>query len=149
MEQWSKPITYQDQEAINAGMADAIARYHAGRDTPAPYVAPPKVVEQKPIDLKPTAIVTVKVGIFAVGATVVGSLCVAIASGITAFATAYAVEIGAVAAVAVVAALVVGGLWDSGTQGNPGSVAPKQEAKQTTINIHVNAAGGNVEVNKQ
>jgi hypothetical protein len=147
MEQWKHPITYQDQEAINAGMTDAIARYHAGRDTPAPYIAP-KPVEQKPIDLKPTAIITAKVGIFAVGATVVGSLCVAIASGITAFATAYTVEIGAVAAVVVVAALVVGGLCDSGTRGDSASVAPKQEAKQTTINIHVNAAGGNVEVKR-
>jgi hypothetical protein len=59
------------------------------------------------------------------------------------------VEIGAVAAVVVVAALVVGGLWDSGTRGDSASVAPKQEAKQTTINIHVNAAGGNVEVKQQ
>ena len=148
MEHWKPPITYQDQAALTSGLESELARYHAGRDTPAPYV-PPKPVEQKPVDLKPTAIITAKVGVLAIGATVVGSLCVAIASGVAAFATAYAVEIGAVAAVVVVAALVVGGLWDSGTRGDPGSVAPKQEAKQTTINIHVNAAGGNVEVNKQ
>ncbi len=148
MEQWRKPMTVHEQSSLTDGLESELARYHAGRDTPAPYVAPPPV-EQKPIDLKPTAIITAKVGIFAVGATVVGSVCVAIASGITAFATAYAVEIGALAAVVVVTALVVGGLWDSGTRGDSASVAPKQEAKQTTINIHVNAAGGNVEVNKQ
>jgi hypothetical protein len=148
MEQWRKPMTVHEQSSLTDGLESELARYHAGRDTPAPYVAPPPV-EQKPIDLKPTAIITAKVGIFAVGATVVGSVCVAIASGIAAFATAYAVEIGAVAAVVVVAALVVGGLWDSGTRGDSASVAPKQETKQTTINIHVNAAGGNVKVNKQ
>jgi len=141
-------MTVHEQSSLTDGLESELARYHAGRDTPAPYVAPPPV-EQKPIDLKPTAIITAKVGIFAVGATVVGSVCVAIASGIAAFATAYAVEIGAVAAVVVVAALVVGGLWDSGTRGDSASVAPKQETKQTTINIHVTAAGGNVEVNKQ
>lgn len=148
MEQWRKPMTVHEQSSLTDGLESELARYHAGRDTPAPYVAPPPV-EQKPIDLKPTAIITAKVGIFAVGATVVGSVCVAIASGVAAFATAYAVEIGAVAAVVVVAALVVGGLWDSGTRGDSASVAPKQETKQTTINIHVNAAGGNVKVNKQ
>jgi membrane protein implicated in regulation of membrane protease activity len=148
MEQWRKPMTVHEQSSLTDGLESELARYHAGRDIPAPYVAPPPV-EQKPIDLKPTAIITAKVGIFAVGATVVGSVCVAIASGITAFATAYAVEIGALAAVVVVAALVVGGLLDSGTRGDSGSVAPKQEAKQTTINIHVNAAGGNVEVKQQ
>jgi hypothetical protein len=148
MEQWRKPMTVHEQSSLTDGLESELARYHAGRDTPAPYVAPPPV-EQKPIDLKPTAIITAKVGIFAVGATVVGSVCVAIASGITAFATAYAVEIGALAAVVVVTALVVGGLWDSGTRGDSASVAPKQEAKQTTINIHVNAAGGNVEVKQQ
>jgi hypothetical protein len=148
MEQWRKPMTVHEQSSLTDGLESELARYHAGRDTPAPYVAPPPV-EQKPIDLKPTAIITAKVGIFAVGATVVGSVCVAIASGIAAFATAYAVEIGAVAAVVDVAALVVGGLWDSGTRGDSASVAPKQETKQTTINIHVNAAGGNVKVNKQ
>ena len=141
-------MTVHEQSSLTDGLESELARYHAGRDIPAPYIAP-KQVEQKPIDLKPTAIITAKVGIFAVGATVVGSVCVAIASGITAFATAYAVEIGALAAVVVVTALVVGGLWDSGTRGDSASVAPKQEAKQTTINIHVNAAGGNVEVNKQ
>jgi hypothetical protein len=148
MEQWRKPMTVHEQSSLTDGLESELARYHAGRDIPAPYVAPPPV-EQKPIDLKPTAIITAKVGIFAVGATVVGSVCVAIASGITAFATAYAVEIGALAAVVVVTALVVGGLWDSGTRGDSASVAPKQEAKQTTINIHVNAAGGNVEVKQQ
>ncbi len=148
MEQWRKPMTVHEKSSLTDGLESELARYHAGRDTPAPYVAP-KQVEQKPIDLKPTAIITAKVGIFAVGATVVGSVCVAIASGIIAFATAYAVEIGAVAAVLVVVALVVGGLLDSGTRGDSGSVAPKQEAKQTTINIHVNAAGGNVEVKQQ
>jgi membrane protein implicated in regulation of membrane protease activity len=105
-------------------------------------------VAQKQADINPTAIIAAKVGVVAIGATAVGSVCVAVASGVVAFATAYAVEIGAVAAVVVVAALVVGGLLDSGTRGNSGSVAPKQEAKQTTINIHVNAAGGNVEVKK-
>ncbi len=110
-------MTVHEQSSLTDGLESELARYHAGRDTPAPYVAP-KQVEQKPVDLKPTAIITAKVGIFAVGATVVGSVCVAIASGITAFATAYAVEIGAVAAVVVVAALVIGGLLDSGTRGN-------------------------------
>jgi membrane protein implicated in regulation of membrane protease activity len=148
MEQWRKPMTVHEQSSLTDGLESELARYHAGRDIPAPYIAP-KPVEQKPVDLKPTAIITAKVGIFAVGATVVGSVCVAIASGIAAFATAYAVEIGALAAVVVVAALVVGGLLDSGTRGDSGSVAPKQEAKQTTINIHVNAAGGNVEVKQQ
>jgi membrane protein implicated in regulation of membrane protease activity len=141
-------MTVHEQSSLTDGLESELARYHAARDTPAPYIAP-KPVEQKPVDLKPTAIITAKVGIFAVGATVVGSVCVAIASGIAAFATAYAVEIGALAAVVVVAALVVGGLLDSGTRGDSGSVAPKQEAKQTTINIHVNAAGGNVEVKQQ
>lgn len=145
MEQWRKPMTVHEQSSLTEGLESELARYYAGRDTPAPYVAP-KPVEQKPVDLKPTAVVAAKVGIVAIGATAVGSVCVAIASGVAAFATAYAVEIGAVAAVVVVAALVVGGLWDSGTRGDSGSVAPKQEAKQTNINIHVNAAGGNVEV---
>jgi hypothetical protein len=148
MEQWSKPMNPQDQAALTSGLESELARYYAGRDTPAPYVAPPPVV-QKQMYIKPAAIIAAKVGALAIGATAVWSVCVAVASGVAAFAAAYAVEIGAVAAVVVVAALVVGGLSDNDTRGNSGSVAPKQESKQTTINIHVNAAGGNVEVNKQ
>ncbi len=147
MEQWRKPMTPQDQAALTSGLESELARYYADRDKPAPYVAPPAVV-QKPVDLKPIAVTSAKVGVLAVALTAAGSVCYAVASGVAAFAAAYAVEIGAVAAVVVVAALVVSGLSDSGTPGESTSTGAKQEAKQTIINIHVAADGGRVEVNK-
>lgn len=137
MEQWNYPLTTQDQTAFNEGLL--IEQYRQGRDTPAPYVAPPpdhlQEASTAPI-IQPRYIKAVA---FAGGG-------LALCYSVVAFVAAYAVHIGAVAGAVALIGIVVSGLRKGESVANVRTTTGTNENKQTIINIHVAADGGKVEV---
>lgn len=152
MTNFIQPQTAQEQEALTRALIETDNHYIKGRDTPAPYIAPPPTPEQvapQPFPHRKVAIAAGYVAGTAVVVTGVVAVCKAVVTGIAAFAAANAATIGGVAVAGFVVALVVSGLGKSEqgvnvstTQGN------KEEGQQTIININVAAGGGRVEVNK-
>lgn len=150
MEQWRFPVTIEEQAALAEGMAAELARYHKGRDTPAPYIAPPPAPEQvapQPFPHRKVAIAAGYVAGSAVVVTGVVAVCKAVVTGIAAFAAANAAVIGGVAVAGFVVALVVSGLGKSEQGENVSTTQGNKEAEQQTIiNINVAAGSGRVEV---
>lgn len=138
MEQWTPPTTHQEIQAFNEGLE--LERYRAGRDTPAPYVAPHPAPADRPEEL------TISPRYIKAVAYAGGGL--AVCYSVVAFVAAYAVQIGAVAGAVALIGAVVSGLKKSDSGANVCTTSGTNESKQTIINIHVAADGGKVEVNK-
>lgn len=133
--EWIVPKTESEIQAFNEGLE--IERYRAARDTPAPYIPPAPAPEAKQdFEIQPRHVKAV--------AFLGGGL--AIGYSVVAFVAAYAVEIGAVVGVVALVGVVVSGLKRSESGANVRTTSGTTEAKQTTINIHVAADGGRVEV---
>jgi hypothetical protein len=137
MEQWRIPINETEIQAFNEGLE--IERYRERRDTPAPYIPPtpaqaPEAKQDFEIQPRHVKAVAFLGGGLAIGYSVI------------AFVAAYAVEIGAVVGVVALVGVVISGLKKSEHGANVRTTSGTTEAKQTTINIHVAADGGKVEV---
>lgn len=152
MEQWRLPVTAEEQNDLTRALIETADRYREGRDTPAPYIAPPPAPEQvapQPFPHRKVAIAAGYVAGTAVVATGVVAVCKAVVTGIAAFAAANAATIGGVVVAGFVVALVVSGLGKSEQGANVSTTIGNNEAEQQTIiNINVAAGGGRVEVNK-
>lgn len=109
--EWRVPTNETEIQAFNEGLE--IERYREGRDTPAPYIAPPPAPEQVAPQPFPHRKVAIAVGYVAGSAVVVTgvvAVCKAVVTGIAAFAAANAATIGGVAVAGFVVALVASGL---------------------------------------
>ncbi len=151
MEQWRLPVTAEEQNDLTRALIETADRYREGRDTPAPYIAPPPAPEHEapqPFPHRKVAIAAGYVAVTAVVATGVVAVCKAVVTGIAAFAAANAATIGGVAVAGFVVALVVSGLGKSEQGANVSTTHGDNEGQQTIININVAAGGGRVEVNK-
>jgi len=152
MEQWRLPVTAEEQNDLTRALIETADRYREGRDTPAPYIAPPPAPEQAAPHPFPHRKVAIAVGYVAGSAVVVTgvvSVCKAVVTGIAAFAAANAAVIGGVAVAGFVVALVVSGLAKGEHGTNVSTTSGNQEEQQQTIiNINVASGGGRVEVNK-
>ena len=152
MTNFIQPQTAQEQEALTRAIMETADRYREGRNTPAPYIAPPPAHEQaapQPFPHRKVAIAAGYVAGTAVVATGVVAVCKAVVTGVAAFAAANAAVIGGVAVAGFVVALVVSGLGKSEQGANVSTIQGNKEAEQQTIiNINVAAGGGRVEVNK-
>lgn len=116
MEQWRFPVTAEEQNDLTRALIETADRYREGRDTPAPYVAPPQAPEHvtpQPFPHRKVAIAVGYVAGSAVAVTGVVAVCKAVVTGIAAFAAANAAIIGGVAVAGFVVALVVSGLSKS------------------------------------
>lgn len=152
MTNFIQPQTAQEQEALTRAIMETADRYREGRDTPAPYIAPPPAPEQEapqPFPHRKVAIAAGYVAGSAVAVTGVVAVCKAVVTGVAAFAAANAATIGGVAVAGFVVALVVSGLAKGEQGANVSTTQGNKEAEQQTIiNINVAAGGGRVEVNK-
>lgn len=116
MTNFIQPQTAQEQEALTRAIIETADRYREGRDTPAPYIAPPPAPEQvapQPFPHRKVAIAAGYVAGTAIAATGVVAVCKAVVTGVAAFAAANAAVIGGVAVAGFVVALVVSGLGKS------------------------------------